>query len=109
MGRGAPRHLANAAGLSLELLRECRDLDEAELRRYFPSAWRQEERDGAELLSFFCGAHGQVVLRAKEARTQRPHGHILRTRRAGGAAIPLEEWTAQLRADAPDDLRVELS
>jgi cellobiose phosphorylase len=29
--------------------------------------------------------------------------------RAGGAAIPLEEWAAQLRADAPDVLRVELS
>ena len=29
--------------------------------------------------------------------------------RAGGAAIPLEVWAAQLRADAPDILRVELS
>jgi cellobiose phosphorylase len=29
--------------------------------------------------------------------------------RAGGAAIPLEEWAALLRADAPDVLRVELS
>jgi CRISPR-associated protein Csx3 len=29
--------------------------------------------------------------------------------RAGGVAIPLEEWAAQLRADAPDVLRVELS
>jgi cellobiose phosphorylase len=95
MGRGAPRHLANAAGLSLELLLECRDLDEAELRRFFPSAWRHEERDGAELLSFFCGAHGHVVLRAKEARTQRPHGHIVRT--GLGREVGLMNTHAHLR------------
>jgi cellobiose phosphorylase len=59
----------------------------AELKQHFPSAWRHEERDGAELLSFFCGEHGHVVLRAKEARTQRPHGHILRT---GQARVPEE-------------------
>jgi cellobiose phosphorylase len=68
-------------------LLECRDLDEAELQRLFPSAWRHQERDGAELLSFFCGEGGHVVLRAKEARTQRPHGHILRT---GQARVPEE-------------------
>ena len=68
-------------------LLECRDLDEAELRRLFPSARRHEERDGARLLSFFCGEHDHVVLRAKEARTQRPHGHILRT---GQALVPEE-------------------
>jgi 1,2-beta-oligoglucan phosphorylase len=68
-------------------LLECRELDDAELRRLFPSAWRHEERDGARLLSFFCGEHGHVVLRAKEARTQRPHGHILRT---GQALVPEE-------------------
>jgi len=28
--------------------------------------------------------------------------------RAGGAAIPLDAWTAHRRADAPDVLRVEL-
>jgi cellobiose phosphorylase len=68
-------------------LLECRDLDEAELRRLFPGGWRHEERDGAGLLSFFCGEHGHVVLRAKETRTQRPHGHILRT---GQARVPEE-------------------
>jgi cellobiose phosphorylase len=68
-------------------LLECRDLDEAELRRLFPSGWRHEERGGAGLLSFFCGEDGHVVLRAKEARTQRPHGHILRT---GQARVPEE-------------------
>jgi cellobiose phosphorylase len=65
----------------------CRDLDEAELHRLFPSEWRHEERDGGELLSFFCGEDSHVVLRAKEARTQRPHGHILRT---GQARVPEE-------------------
>ena len=72
---------------SVAPLLECRDLDEAELRRLFPSGWRHEERDGAGLLSFFCGEHGHVVLRAKETRTQRPHGHILRT---GQARVPEE-------------------
>jgi cellobiose phosphorylase len=67
-------------------LLEARDLDEAELRRLFPSGWRHEERDGAGLLSFFCG-EGHVVLRAKEARTRRPHGQILRT---GRARVPEE-------------------
>jgi cellobiose phosphorylase len=64
------------------------ELDEAGLGRLFPSAWRHEERDEAgRLLSFFCGEDGHVVLRAKEARTQRPHGHILRT---GQARVPEE-------------------
>jgi cellobiose phosphorylase len=62
---------------------ECLDLDAPELRRLFPSPWRHEERDPAgRLLSFFRGEDGHVVLRAKEAGTQRPHGHILRTGRS---------------------------
>src|SRR5216683_2610883 len=36
---------------------------------------------------FFCGENAHVVLRAKEARTQRPHGHVLRT---GQARVPEE-------------------
>ena len=46
----------------------------------FPGERRHEERDeqGA-LLSFFHGDDGHVVLRAKELRVQRPHGHMLRT------------------------------
>ena len=66
---------------------ECWDLDAAELGRFFGSGWRHEERDGSGLLSFFRGEHGHVVLRAKEARTRRPHGHILRT---GQARVPEE-------------------
>jgi len=72
---------------SVAPLLECRDLDGAELRRHFPPPWRHEERDERGLLSFFCGEQSHVVLRAKEARTQRPHGHILRT---GQAQVPEE-------------------
>ncbi len=68
-------------------LLDCRDLDDAELRRLFPPPWRHEERDDAGLLSFFRGEHGHVVLRAKETRTHRPHGLILRT---GQARVPEE-------------------
>jgi cellobiose phosphorylase len=37
----------------------------------------QEERDGDELLSFFTGTYEHIVLKAKELRMERPHGHIL--------------------------------
>ncbi|MDQ6420196.1 cellobiose phosphorylase [Paenibacillus sp. LHD-117] len=37
----------------------------------------QEERDGEELLSFFTGTYEHVMLKAKELRMERPHGHIL--------------------------------
>ena len=59
-----------------------RDLDDDTLRATFPAPWRHEERDerGA-LLSFFHGADRHVVLRAKELRVLRPHGHLLRTGR----------------------------
>jgi cellobiose phosphorylase len=66
---------------------ECRDLDEAELDRLLGAERRHEEREGGELLSFFCGESSHVVLRGKEARIQRPHGHLLRT---GQALIPDE-------------------
>ena len=57
-----------------------RDLDPLELRGLFGSQWRHEERDEhGELLSFFHGAACHVVLRAKELRALRPHGHLLRT------------------------------
>jgi len=65
----------------------CRDLDEAELLRLFGAERRHEERDGGELISFFCGENAHVVLRAKEVRTQRPHGQLLRT---GQARVPEE-------------------
>ena len=56
------------------------DLDETDLVALFGPERRHEElSDEAALLSFFHGEHSHVVLRAKELRVQRPHGHILRT------------------------------
>ncbi|MFO0580672.1 MAG: hypothetical protein U0229_00220 [Anaeromyxobacter sp.] len=75
----------------------CHDLTEGELRRLFGAAWRHEERDGHGLLSFFTGEQSHVVLRAKEARTMRPHGHLLRTNRARvpeEAALTSTAWMA---------------
>lgn len=43
-----------------------------------------EERDGEELLSFFTGTYEHIVLKAKELRVERPHGHILMS---GGNAL----------------------
>lgn len=58
------------------------DLDSQTLHALFRSSWRHEERDArGELLSFFHGVDHHVVLRAKELRVQRPHGHLLRTGR----------------------------
>ena len=57
---------------------EALDFDEHELDSLFgPRA--HEEYDQDTLLSFFCYDHHHVVLRNKELRVQRPHGHILRT------------------------------
>ena len=57
-------------------------LDSEELHRFFGSPWRHEEVDErGERLSFFHGADCHVVLREKEVRVQRPHGHLLRTGR----------------------------
>ncbi len=59
-----------------------RDLTLEELRAEFGSQWRHEELgERGERLSFFHGIDSHVVLRAKELRVQRPHGHILRTGR----------------------------
>jgi len=63
-------------------LLDARDLTDDALRATFPAPWRHEERDDSgTLLSFFHGADRHVVLRAKELRVQRPHGHLLRTGR----------------------------
>lgn len=37
----------------------------------------QEEWDGDELLSFFTPTYEHIVLKAKELRMERPHGHIM--------------------------------
>ncbi len=56
------------------------ELEDDDAHQIFPGEWRHEERDEqGTLLSFFCGDDSHVVLRTKEQRVQRPHGHILRT------------------------------
>jgi cellobiose phosphorylase len=56
------------------------DLDPDNLRELFGTHWRHEERDEqGKLLSFFYALHCHVVLRPKELRVLRPHGHLLRT------------------------------
>ena len=71
--RGSARTLFSQAPI-LDTL----DLDERDLVPLFGPR-RHEERDSGSLLSFFCGDCRHVVMRTKELRVQRPHGHILRT------------------------------
>lgn len=64
------------------------ELAAAELAPLFGAARRHEEFDAqGGLLSFFADAQRHVVLRAKELRVQRPHGHILRS---GAHLVPDE-------------------
>ena len=53
------------------------DLTQAELVEFFGSDWRHREEVDGRLLSFSTDGPKHVVLRAKEARVDRPHGHIL--------------------------------
>jgi cellobiose phosphorylase len=55
------------------------DLAEAEVTRLFGAQRRQAEIVNGELLAFFRDTHHHVVLRAKELRVLRPHGHLLHT------------------------------
>ena len=72
----------NSTLFSAAPLLETLDLDADSLREFFGSQWRHDEVDASgERLSFFHGADSHVVLRSKELRVLRPHGHILRTGR----------------------------
>ncbi|GIO87666.1 hypothetical protein J25TS5_45980 [Paenibacillus faecis] len=53
-----------------------RSLTAEELDRLFPRR-KQEEREDGQLLSFFTDTYEHVVLKEKEQRVERPHGHIL--------------------------------
>jgi cellobiose phosphorylase len=80
--RNATRSAEVASLFSPPALFDARDLTDDELRATFAEPWRHDERDDrGTLLSFFHGADRHVVLRAKELRVQRPHGHLLRTGR----------------------------
>jgi cellobiose phosphorylase len=56
------------------------DLSQAELAELFGSEWRHIEQADGRLLSFFTDGPNHVVLRAKEERVDRPHGHILQAK-----------------------------
>ena len=58
---------------------ETLDLDETEVRAIFGDDMRHAEYEDGRLQSFFTGDCGHVVLRAKELRVLRPHGHLLRS------------------------------
>ncbi|MBL8269137.1 GH36-type glycosyl hydrolase domain-containing protein [Steroidobacter sp.] len=67
---------------SRALLLKALDLQRDELATLFNSQRRHEEADErGEVLSFFYEADRHVVLRAKERRVLRPHGHLLRSGR----------------------------
>ncbi|AJS61132.1 GH36-type glycosyl hydrolase domain-containing protein [Paenibacillus sp. IHBB 10380] len=51
-------------------------MSETEINRLFPNR-QQEEVAGNDLLAFFTDRYEHVVLKEKELRVERPHGHIL--------------------------------
>jgi 1,2-beta-oligoglucan phosphorylase len=57
------------------------DFQTGDIDAHWPGPRRHEEFDGATHLSFFGVDSSHVVLRAKELRVHRPHGHILRSGR----------------------------
>jgi len=63
------------------------ELTEKEITSLFGATRRSAEREQGTLLSFFTGARKHVVLKAKELKVLRPHGHLLRT---GCSLIPDE-------------------
>lgn len=55
-----------------------RTISEAELEARFPAGRRhQEERVDGKLVAFFTDTYEHIVLKEKEIRVERPHGHIL--------------------------------
>ncbi|CAN5825585.1 hypothetical protein BH11VER1_BH11VER1_24360 [soil metagenome] len=68
-------------------LLESLPLDDAAVAEIFGDDLRHAERDDGSLLSFFIGDRNHVVLKGKELKVLRPHGHLLRS---GGLLIPDE-------------------
>lgn len=82
IGNGPAPGLFTAAALL-----ETSDLDEAEIRGLFGDSQRHAEHEDGQPVSFFTGRQSHVVLRRKELKVLRPHGHILRS---GGSLTPDE-------------------
>ncbi len=68
-------------------LLETVDLDESEVRAFFGAEQRHAEYGNGQPWSFFTGSGSHVVLKAKELKVLRPHGHLLRS---GGSLTPDE-------------------
>ncbi|MEY4483097.1 MAG: hypothetical protein RL693_549, partial [Verrucomicrobiota bacterium] len=62
-------------------------LDDAAVAEIFGDDLRHAEREEGFLLSFFIGERNHVVLKGKELKVLRPHGHLLRS---GGSLTPDE-------------------
>jgi cellobiose phosphorylase len=56
------------------------DLTSQELDRFFGKERRHSEEGNGRLLSFFCDQNNHVILREKEIRVDRPHGHIMQAK-----------------------------
>jgi cellobiose phosphorylase len=56
-------------------LLESLPLEESAVTTFFPGTSRHAEREDGSLLSFFTGKRSHVVLKSKELRVLRPHGH----------------------------------
>ncbi|MBC8128179.1 MAG: hypothetical protein H8M99_13645 [Gloeobacteraceae cyanobacterium ES-bin-144] len=80
--------VASSAGLfAVAPLLDSMDFDETEIREHFAGEPRHVECENGQLFSFFHQENGHVVLKAKELKVLRPHGHLLRS---GGALTPDE-------------------
>ncbi len=60
-------------------LLESLELSDEETGGLFGGERHDEEYEDGRLLSFFTGTNRHVVLKAKEVKVVRPHGHIMRT------------------------------
>jgi len=63
------------------------DLGDSEIADAFGTDRQNVEADDGGVLSFFTGADRHVVLKAKEVKTLRPHGHLIRS---GDRLVPDE-------------------
>ncbi|MEO7099535.1 MAG: hypothetical protein ABI162_09260 [Luteolibacter sp.] len=68
-------------------LLETENLDETEIRSFFGSEQRHPEHENGQPWSFFTERGSHVVLKEKELKVLRPHGHLLRS---GGSLTPDE-------------------
>ncbi|MFZ0725296.1 MAG: hypothetical protein WAM61_05860 [Desulfobacterales bacterium] len=68
-------------------LLNAQELADADIVEIFGTDWRAAEREDGQILSFFAGTHGHVVLKAKELSVLRPHMQILRS---GHRLVPEE-------------------